>query len=361
MKLRYGQGIATLFSFAPRPLTIGPGNRRGSYGMSSHKSKMGVAGRPVAAALCILGAAVIGAGPVAAETADFMAHYPAQYRDASFLERIVVDRIAGQDGAQLAFAIEEALDRPDIDGTRYFQVVSGAARYRGADAPVADGVVTGTVTTGVEEDPVRRKVRRCVEREGGTRDGKCLKEADVDVTCTQRVVTVNVALRMTRVEDDVAVYRATRPGRSELSWCPREEPGRTVEEMIAEHINGAAADMRREIAPYAVRESIRYRESRSKMPKDIGQRFKAAVLVSERTPDAACAEWRAIDALVPDHPSVVFNLALCAEAAGDSAGALAGYERAARIEPRAADVRAGLDRAQRQLQFAADAPAYRQR
>lgn len=312
-------------------------------------------------AIAISVAMLANVGSAVAETADFMAKYPAQNREASFLERMVVDRIAGADGAQLAFAIEEALDRADIDGTRYFTVVSGASRYRGGDAPIADGVITGTVSTAVEEDPVTRKVRKCVEREGGKRDGKCVKEADVDTVCTLRVVSVDVALRLTRVADDVVVYRTARPDRAELSWCPGDRPGRTVEEMIGDQIGNHAAAFRRDIAPYAVRESIRYRESRSKMPKDIAQRFRAAVLVSEREPDAACAAWRAIDAELADHPSVVFNLALCAEASGALQDALARYARASRIEPRASDVRAGLDRVERRLAFEEDAPRYQSR
>ncbi|WP_066549461.1 MULTISPECIES: tetratricopeptide repeat protein [unclassified Sphingomonas] len=293
-----------------------------------------------------------------AETADFLARYPAPNRDASFLTRMAVDRVAGADGAQLAFAIEEALDRADIDGTRYFTVISGASRYRGGEAPSADGVITGTVATDVEENEVKRKVRKCVEREGGTREGKCLKEADVDTLCRQRIVAVDVTLRLTRVSDDVVVYRTARPERAELSWCPGERPERTVEDMIGAQIASHAAAFRHDIAPYAVRESIRYREGRSKMPKEIGQRFRAAVLVSERDPYAACAAWRGIDAELPGHPSIAFNLALCAEAAGALDDALRAYQRAADIDPRAGDIRAGIDRVTRRIAFEADADRY---
>ena len=43
----------------------------------------------------------------------------------------------------------------------------------------------------------------------------------------------------------------------------------------------------------------------------------------------ACAAWQAMDAQAPNHPSITFDLGLCAEAAGDYRRALDLYRRAA--------------------------------
>src|SRR3546814_8345231 len=56
--------------------------------------------------------------------------------------------IAGQDGDRLAFALEQALGAPASDGAPAFTVLAG----HGGPAP--DGLISGQVTTGVEENRV---------------------------------------------------------------------------------------------------------------------------------------------------------------------------------------------------------------
>src|SRR3546814_20883873 len=92
-------------------------------------------------------------------------------------------------------------------------------------------------------------------------------------------------------------------------------------------IDAIAGEVRRDITPHMQDFHIRFREGRDHMPKPIAARFKQAVEISEDRPAEACAAWQAIDAEMPDHPSVVFNLGLCAEAGGAHGTAMRDYRR----------------------------------
>src|SRR3546814_19978096 len=100
---------------------------------------------------------------------------------------------------------------------------------------------------------------------------------------------------------------------------------------------------------------VRFREGRDHRPKPIAARFKQAVEISEDRPAEACAAWQAIDAEMPDHPSVVFNLGLCAEAGGAYETAMRHYRRAQQLDPKGRDVRDALARVPQLTAGAAEA------
>ncbi len=224
---------------------------------------------------------------------------------------------------QLGMAIERALARPNITGEVHFGLVGG----RGADA---DGTLNGNVTTGVQESRFKRKEKECVEREGGKRDGKCLREEEVEKDCTRRVINVNADLRLARADGRV-VYSVSRPRRDETSWCRGQNPPRTTEEAIRGMIVDIAENVRRDIVPSVETYSIRFRESTRGLPKELNRTFKDVVKQTQRDLRAACAAWTAMDQQAPNHPSIVFDLGLCAEAEGDYDRAGALYSRAAQL------------------------------
>src|SRR3546814_14805984 len=102
-------------------------------------------------------------------------------------------------------------------------------------------------------------------------------------------------------------------------------------------IDAIAGEVRRDITPHMQDFHIRFREGRDHMPKPIEERFKKAVEISEDRPAEACAAWQAIDAEMPDHPSVVFNLGLCAEAGGAYETAMRNYRRAQQVDTKGRD------------------------
>lgn len=306
---------------------------------------------PIRAATTIAAASLL--VPAAhAESVRMTGRFAAPYRDAAMLDSVRVGRIGGEDGMQLALAIERALGRPDIEGRTHFDLVGG----RGGEA---DGLLNGNVVTGVQETRFKRKEKDCVEREGGKRDGKCLKEEEVEKDCTRRVINVNADLRLAGPDGRV-LYSVSRPRRDETSWCRGQNPSRTTEEAIRGMIIDIAENVRRDIVPSVEDYSIRFRESTRGLPKPLERPFKDIVKQTQRDLPGACAAWAAMDAQAPDHPSITFDLGLCAESAGDYDKALALYRRAAPLIGRGGnEATAGVERAQRLIDGRADGEARR--
>ena len=70
---------------------------------------------------------------------------------------------------------------------------------------------------------------------------------------------------------------------------------------------------------------------------------------------AACADWADMNKAAPDHPSIVFNRGLCAEAAGDLQGALAFYQQAIGTLGQRSEAGTGASRVQSRMIADADA------
>lgn len=274
----------------------------------------------------MLAVAMTAAGPACAESVQMRGKFAAPHREAALLDSLGIDRFNGRDGRQLEMAIERALSQPDVDGRPHFDLI---AAFGGGPQP--DGVLGGVVSSGVQDNRFKEKRKRCVEREGGRDSGKCLREAEVEVDCTRRVVNVTADLRLTRTSDGRIVYSAAKPRRNETSWCRGENPPRTEEEAVRGMILEIAAEVRRDIAPVVETYSIRFRESTKGLPKELNRPFKDIVRQTQRDLPAACAAWATMSAQAPDHPSITFDLGLCAEAERDYPRALGLYRRAAQL------------------------------
>jgi len=287
-------------------------------------------------------AATLLAGAARAEVIEITGEFPAGNREASLLGSIAVERIGGQDGPALAIAIERALA-----GT-HFEVLAGRT---GRDT--AEGGISGAVSTSVEETPFKRKEKQCTSKD---KDGKCLKEEQVEVNCRRRVITVNADLRVVRNGDGRILYSDTKRASDEASWCRNERPARSGEDTISGLIQGIAGGFRMEIAPHVETYRIRVRESSKGMAKDAAKQFKGLVTLSKRDPRAACAGWDAMNRQAPGNASLLFNLGLCAEQRGDYDAALALYREAAPlIGGRGGEAADGADRATRLIAGREDA------
>ncbi|QDZ07126.1 tetratricopeptide repeat protein [Sphingomonas panacisoli] len=241
------------------------------------------------------------------ESASMTGKFPAGVREADRLGVVVVDRFDGRDGRQVESVLEQAIGAPNGQ---------------------PDGVLSGGVTTGVEENRYQGSEERCVEWEKGDRSKACTKRAQVPVPCTRRVVVVTVSVRLMRLEDNLSVYSDNKSGRSEISWCEGRSPYTTVEQMVTAQIRDIANTIRGDVRPYTQTYRVRFREERDGMRKDIGNQFKAVVKLSQNNTAEACRQWAAMNGQMPNHPSVLYNLGVCAEAAGRYEDALAGYRAA---------------------------------
>jgi hypothetical protein len=255
------------------------------------------------------------AWPAHGEIIQVTGEFPAPSREASFLTSLHVERFSGQDGQQLALAVERALG----NGAP-FALVAGRAGRDGAE-----GSLSGAVSTGVEESSWKRKDKKCTQRDD---KDKCVKEEEVEVPCRRRVVNVNADLRIVRNTDGQILYSRAFPFREELSWCQGGSAPRTVEDTVSGAIRDIAGSIRGDVSPSLETYRIRLRESTKGMPKDQAKAFKALIKSSQRDVVGACNAWGAMNQAMPGHPSLLFNLGLCAEQRGDYEGAVRLYREA---------------------------------
>jgi hypothetical protein len=295
-----------------------------------------------------LAAAALCGGTAWAEVIEVSGEFPASAREASMLGSVAVERIGGQDGPALGIAIERALA-----GT-HFEVLAGRT---GRDT--AQGGISGAVSTSVEETGFKKKEKQCTSKD---KDGKCLKEEQVEIACRRRTIAISADLRVVRNGDGRIVYSDTKRSSDETSWCRNDRPSRSTEDAISSALQGIASGFRMEIAPHVETYRIRLLEGTKAMPKDAARQFKGLVTLSKRDPRGACAGWEAMNRQVPGNASIVFNLGLCAEQRGDYDGALALY-RAAQplIGGRGGEAAEGADRAQRLVAGRADAAERKRR
>ncbi|RYD54531.1 MAG: hypothetical protein EOP60_07370 [Sphingomonadales bacterium] len=283
--------------------------------------------------------AALSANTAQAEVLRVTGEFAAGNREASMLHSLAIGRFDGQDGIALANAVERAL------GGTHFALMGGRAG-RGN----AEGSLSGAVVTGVEENPFKKKEKRCVEKD---KDGKCLKEAEVDVRCRSRVVNFRADFRLVRNDDGRVVYSTSKPFRDETSWCEGQSPYRSVEDTVQAAIQQIASSVRYDIAPSVRTYDIRVRESTKGMAKDAAKRFKELVKLTKRDSRGACAGWDAMQNDLQGNPSLIFNRGLCAEQRGDYDGALALYRQATQYG--ASEGGEGANRAQRLIAGREDA------
>ena len=282
--------------------------------------------------LALAGVAVVGIAH--AESAQMRGKFPAGVREAGRLEFVAVDRFDGRDGRQVETILEQAI---------------------GVPGGQPDGVLTGGVTTGVEENRYQGSEDRCVEWKDGDRSKECTKRARVPVPCTRRVVIVTVSVRLIRTDTRLSVYSDNKSGRSETSWCEGSSPSVAVEQMVSGQIRDIANRIRADVRPSVQNYSVRFREDREGMPKDASDQFKAIVKLSKSDVRGACQQWASMDRQMPGNGSILYNLAVCAEAAGAYPDALAGYRAAHDANPKKNDdVSASIDRVDRLMLARAD-------
>jgi tetratricopeptide (TPR) repeat protein len=265
-----------------------------------------------------------------AESFEMTGHFPATYREVSLARSIGIDRIGGRDGMALSLALEQQLSRPGADGRPYYDLVALSRR-----GPDADALVSGIADASVRRGQTEREVENCVQKQGSI----CIKKEKAKVSCMQETVSFSSTLRVARAEDGRILYTQTRPQTDTLVTCPDDKQRRSPQDSIDRMIEAAASAFVDDIVPRFDRYKIRLREERAGMDKATAQAFKDSIRLSQRDPDAACAQWAQMDATLPNHPSLLFNLGLCAERTGDYEKAGSYYARAPRAGEDATRVR----------------------
>lgn len=274
------------------------------------------------------------ASPACAETVSIAWVRPAQTDATADIESVSVQQFGGRDGPAVAIAIGDALRDSFVDGEQWLRVVPA-----GTGGEV-DATLQGAVETMARAGNRHEKtVKQCVQRDA---KNKCIKKVDQKVRCFTDIVTLRPSLRLVDY-DGRLLYADDTPVERTVRHCADErtpEPQPIVDSMIAE----LAGRTRDALVPARMREEVRVMESRKGLDKATSQAFKEAVRLTKHDEAAACQAWSALEPAASDHPSLVFNLALCAEQVGDFDAARTGYERVSGMADGRAYAEAGLQR-----------------
>ncbi len=223
-------------------------------------------------------------------------------------------------GAEAGAALERALTKPGIDGLIHFTVRS--------DPNAADGVVQGTVSTNVSSEDFVRTDERCAERDERK---KCVRKEKIRIDCIRRFVRMTVEARVIDDRDRRVLWAGAPERTTQTEWCEGDISPDSVATDVERLSGEIANDLRRTFAPTVRTYSVRFREKTKGLNPVQTAQFKGLVRQSQHDLPLACQGWSGLERQAPDHVATVFDLGVCAEAAGDLEGALARYERASQL------------------------------
>jgi tetratricopeptide (TPR) repeat protein len=301
---------------------------------------------------CAAGAALIGAAAGRAETLPVEGVYAAETDAPSLAETIAIAGFGGRGGERVAFAIDSALRAARIEGRPWFQITFSDPAFgenyrydREADPAARRGGVDA-VMRGIAEvewrdvDSGTKQVEECVTKDDR---GKCTGKKKVDVPCRARNLQLRAEVRMVARGGDLLYARSDTLPLSRR-FCKDEGGPPSVDSMIEELAGQFAASVRRDVAPMFRAEEIRVLESRSGMPKTDHAAFREALRLTKSDVAAACAAFAALEPTNPRSITVLFNIGLCHESAGDLEAAEQAYQTVLTIAPRKVEPIEGLAR-----------------
>jgi len=316
--------------------------------------------------------------PPALKTTALM---PAKFHEAAKLKEIAVLPFDGPGGREFAAEIEGTLAAVTIDAKQYFSLIDRTKTEKILQEQVlsqtgivdettaakvgkmvgAKGIYTGIVTAANSRDnPYAEKRRECSERQvkydkqGKTREGNCIRWKSFTVSCIRRDALFTFTPKLVEVETGRIIYSNNLSGAATASACrDSKTPLPSGFALIGQAKERAKVVFKRDVAPSYVTFDIRLMDSKQGVDaKEAGEKLDQGMdYVKHKRLDRACELWEEARTLAPNSPSLLYNLAICAEATGDLEKALDLYKKADRALNKPDDrITAGIGRASEGIQ-----------
>jgi hypothetical protein len=291
---------------------------------------------------------VLAAASAGAETLPVSGVYPAQDDAAAQLRTIEIEPFGGADGQTVGILVGDRLRDAGIGGRPYFQILPAGSPAR------AEAVLQGTAAAELsrrEAEPRQKEV--CVERND---KDKCVRKEKQKTPCWDVVAHLVPTIRLIG-RDGARLYALDEPLEQSQRYCRGED--RPSGEQLVRGLAARLADrVRGDLAPVERADAVRVMESRKGLTKADEGAFKEAVRLTKRDRAAACSAWAALEPRNSAHPSLLFNLGLCAESEGRLEQALDFYRRASAAGGDASYARDGLDRLTQRVRAEAQLKAH---
>ncbi|WP_162789591.1 hypothetical protein [Altererythrobacter sp. ZODW24] len=262
--------------------------------------------------------AAMASGTASAESLTIESRAPAGNSDAANVNSIGIDEFVGPEGAELSFAVERELRKANIGGQPYFEILSGNG--------YAEAAMTGSARIAKNEYEEYQPRTKCLEFDA---NDKCIASQPSKILCIKKAVILSASVRLTSTETGRVIYSTQKNESNEITFCPDKTSTSDQQNLAQELISRVATAVRADMAPREFSSRISVQERRSGIPKQYTKAFKAAIKLTKKDQDAACAAFNEIHANVPGARSTIYNAALCAERIGSYETAIALYETAA--------------------------------
>ncbi|GMN02859.1 tetratricopeptide repeat protein [Erythrobacter sp. MTPC3] len=325
--------------------------------------KQSVYWRANAAALAVVGTAVMGVSPVAAETFRVEGLYGAEADIPADVEILAAEEFAGDWGYGLQASVTDVLTRPVPDFGVLYQVVPASLVQRDRvfivesntsdeavqeaieipeepfDAP--DALLRGAAFGRIDDTATSAKKKsECIRRDD---DGKCVAKRKFTVPC--RILTVHYdGSVMIVAPDGQRLYERSDTLSNSQTYCQGESATPDPDTMLGGLASQFISRVSRDLMPRYVETDLRLLEQRKGLSKNDRRAFKAALKLTKNDPYGACLGFRALEQADPDHMSVLFNIGLCDESEHELDQAEAYYDRVLALEPGKSYPLAGLER-----------------
>lgn len=285
---------------------------------------------------------------------------PAKFHEATKLKEVAVLPFDGQTGSEFAAEIEAAITSVNVDNKQYFNLIDrtqiekvlkeqelaqtglidDSAATKVGKLVGAKGIYTGVVTAVKTRDSHYTQSRQgCSRREmkydkkGNAYEGNCISWKNFTVSCIKRDAMFAFTPKLIEVETGRIVYSNNISEVTTASACQDSgAPVPTGFELIAKAKESAKANFKRDIAPSYVSFAIRLMDGKDGIAsKEAAQKLDLGMEYAKNNRlDRACELWGEGRILSPDSPSLIYNLAICAEVTGDLEKALDLYKGADR-------------------------------
>lgn len=274
------------------------------------------------------------ATPAAAETLTVPTGRPAVSDSVAALGTIALQQIGGRDGAAAAIAIEDALRDAVPDQQPRLRVVPV-----GMTADV-NAMLYGSVDSNVHTVLTSKKTKEECSKED--KDGTCTEKKTREIPCRTEKLTMQPMLRLTDVNG--ALLYSDEAALSETKYFCADGIPPDWQKVRRGLVARLAARTAAALVPARMQQDIRVLEDRKGLDKAAAATFRNALRQTKHDQDGACRTWRAMAATAGNHPSVAFNIGLCAERDGDLDFARQQYQRVATMGGRRQEADAGLQR-----------------
>jgi tetratricopeptide (TPR) repeat protein len=304
---------------------------------------------------------------------------PAGSAEAARIKNVAVLPFDGDHNRELMTDIEGLLTGVRLGDTPYFHVVDRKAldtvlkEIRLSQSGIVNkdqglrlgkllgikAYYTGTVSSPAYQQNYYQESRnQCAEedsKKGFLGIAKCKRWTENKISCSKAEALYSFTPKLIEIESGRIIYSESIKGTATATSCPDQTtPAPSQAQLIRIAKENALAAFRKDVAPSFATVDIQLMDSTDAIGNEQAKRklLQGIEFAKGNRLDRACELWKEANILWSPSISIVYNLAVCAETAGNFQAASELYRKADRLlerpDERISASLARMDRAQRQ-------------